>query len=597
MGFFSKERWALFDCVTGSWSSVEKLPFEIGNATDVDLRLEGKEVTDRHCALVRLQENKRLALVKRDQSARVIFNGTPQEAVELAEGEYSLIIGSSFLLLRGGKDLDTWRDGLAADQWYMQQPGMDNWEGPWPLTELCQFSREANYPPGTIAMPGGANMGFFLEQILAATSPPTPQLSAPCDFPVPAPEKLAEADTNIFVSPVESSGELTCPTCWLHFDTGEIMHVAVHDSLRGDPILGAEAPLRFQATQFNNLGQALDAFRLPCTDMACPHCRRVLPPGFLHAPHHIFSIVGDAASGKSYYLSVLIKLLPERLYKDFKVVFQDADPAGNALLNEMKNTLFNASTPEQAMLAKTNLEGAMYERLPRYGRTVALPKPFIYATSLVHDSHNRCAVIFYDNAGEHFQPGRDSANSPGAQHVASSSGIFYLFDPFNSSEFRQRLPTQDDPQLEHPLQDQQDVLLSEMRVRVQRLRNLRADERVATPLAVLVGKCDAWLPLLGSEPLSNPIANGALDYAVLRQNSERVRELMKELAPMVVANAESFSSNVVYFPVSAFGHAPTKIAAGGIAPNPRLLKPIMVEIPSIWLLSQVVPNLVPAVNA
>src|SRR5436190_712999 len=41
----------------------------------------------------------------------------------------------------------------------------------------------------------------------------------------------------------------------------------------------------------------------------------------------------------------------------FSVVFQDADPTGNAMLNEMKRTLFSALTPEQARLVKTQLEG------------------------------------------------------------------------------------------------------------------------------------------------------------------------------------------------------------------------------------------------
>ena len=156
-------------------------------------------------------------------------------------------------------------------------------------------------------------------------------------------------------------------------------------------------------------------------------------------PHHIISIVGDQSAGKSYYLSVLLKMLPTSLYDSFSVVFQDADPAGNALLNEMKQTLFGAQTPEGARLVKTQLEGGMYVRLPRYGRMVALPKPFVYSVASSKDESNRCALIFYDNAGEHFQPGRDSAESPGAQHVASSSGIVFLFDPFNSPDFRREI--------------------------------------------------------------------------------------------------------------------------------------------------------------
>ena len=105
------------------------------------------------------------------------------------------------------------------------------------------------------------------------------------------------------------SGEFTCPTCWLKFDRGDVMHVAVHDSLFGDPLLGEEQMKRFHATRFNDRGQALDDYGIPCTEIACPHCRRTLPPGFFDEPHKIFSIVGAPQSGKSYYLTVLIKLL------------------------------------------------------------------------------------------------------------------------------------------------------------------------------------------------------------------------------------------------------------------------------------------------
>lgn len=130
-------------------------------------------------------------------------------------------------------------------------------------------------------------------------------------------------------------------------------------------------------------------------------------------PHHIFSLVGDARAGKSYFLSVLTKVLPVSLFRQFGITFQDADPTGNAALNDMRKVLFSAQTPDQAKLAKTQLEGSMYERLPRHGRTVALPKPFVYTLGANTGAGPRCSVILYDNAGEHFQPGLNVVEHPG----------------------------------------------------------------------------------------------------------------------------------------------------------------------------------------
>jgi hypothetical protein len=138
-------------------------------------------------------------------------------------------------------------------------------------------------------------------------------------------------------------------------------------------------------------------------------------------PHHIISLVGDHKAGKSYFLSVLTKVLPATLFREFGIVFQDSDPTGNAPVNDMRKALFGAQSPAQAKLAKTQMEGAMYERLPRQGRMVALPRPFVYTLAAEDKTRERCALIFYDNAGEHFQPGRSIVEHPGAQHVASAA--------------------------------------------------------------------------------------------------------------------------------------------------------------------------------
>ena len=130
--------------------------------------------------------------------------------------------------------------------------------------------------------------------------------------------------------------------------------------------------------------------------------------------HHIISLVGDQSAGKSYFLSVLTKVLPATLFRDFGIVFQDSDPTGNAPVNDMRKALFGAQTPAQAKLAKTVFEGAMYERLPRQGRMVALPRPFVYTPRRTTRRANSAALIFYDNAGNTFSPASTLLNSPGA---------------------------------------------------------------------------------------------------------------------------------------------------------------------------------------
>jgi hypothetical protein len=180
---------------------------------------------------------------------------------------------------------------------------------------------------------------------------------------------------------------------------------------------------------------------------------------------------------------------------------------------------------------------------------------------------------------------------PGAQHVASAAGIMYLFDPFNSPEFRRILRDTKDPQLEKPVVDQQDIILAEMRARIQIIRNLRSGENIHTPMAFVVGKCDVWLHLLNGKPLREPLRDGKLDNTTIEENSNIVRALMYDLCPAVVANAEALSSNVMFFAASSFGHTPIKIGPGEYVPDPAKLEPSHVEIPLLWILSHVCPAL------
>jgi hypothetical protein len=440
-------------------------------------------------------------------------------------------------------------------------------------------------------------MGFYADQVREWL----PRSAARSETRPALPTALSDGSAHELAEPTPIDieyGEFTCPVCWLKFDRGDAMSIAVHASLRGDPILGEDHLQRFHATRFNDRGQALDAMNIPAPDLACPHCRRKLPQGFLDMPHWIFSIVGAPSSGKSYYLSVLIKVLQTSLFQNFGVTFRDADPTANVILNQMKTQLFSAMTPEEAFLAKTELEGAMYETLPRLGRKVPLPKPFIFNLSDTRDQTQDFSVVFYDNAGEHFEPTRNSAESPGAQHIAAAAGIFFLFDPLHNAEFKKRLAGLKDPQVTSRRMDQQDIILAETEVRIKSLLGLDSRQKIATPFAVIAGKSDTWLHLLGDAPLESPLGGGRLALGAVSRNSARVRKLLVEICPAIVANAEAISSEVMYFAASPLGCSPIEFTDGRgvtlIGPDPQRLSPQHVEFPTLWALSRIAPSLVPS---
>jgi hypothetical protein len=136
-----------------------------------------------------------------------------------------------------------------------------------------------------------------------------------------------------------------------------------------------------------------------------------------------------------------------------------------------------------------------------------------------------------------------------------------------------------------------------MRTRILNIRSLPSNHRVTEPLAVIVGKSDAWQQLISGGPLENPILNGHLDLGSVRRNSSRIRELLLSICPSVVANAEALSLDVSYFAASAFGHAPVKVEGPTdprLCPDPARLKPFQIEVPVLWGLTKLSPELFPS---
>ena len=593
MNLFSST-FLLYNVLTGEQIDIAQTPFKIGSGADSDLRLDDDRVAAEHCVFQKKGRKTYLLPCSSHGITSLLVDGVDFLGGELeAKKDYTLCIGSSFFALHGASDPKKWAANINSDLWYIvDKSNGATPRGPINLADLARELRAESNLQSVVVACRGLSMGFYAEHILSALEELFGTSSNTDYYQDDAPPTPSGTTIDL------EYGEFTCPVCWLKFDRGDVMHIAVHGSLRGDPILGEDQMQRFHATRFNDRGQAIDAMAIPATDIACPHCRRKLPPGFLDTPHSIFSIVGAPSSGKSYYLSVLVKTLQTTLFRDFGISFRDADPTENVLLNQMKTQLFSAATPAEAYLAKTDLEGAMYETLPRLGRKVPLPKPFIFQISKPAQSGSDFSVVFYDNAGEHFQPGRNSADSPGAQHMAAASAIFFLFDPLHNSDFRARLAGKDDPQIHErrPDLDQQDVILAESEVRIKSLIGLDARQRISTPLAVLIGKCDTWLDLL-EDKLENPVHNGRLDDCIIDRNSAILRRFLFGLCPAIVGNAEAISDTVRFFAVSAFGTSPVSFKAldgsEKIGPDPGKLKPIFVEVPTLWALSKIAPEMIP----
>lgn len=466
--------------------------------------------------------------------------------------------------------------------WFLYNPSREEWYGPYSLSDLPLVAPEL--PDDVLAtFQGLEHCAFYLKDIVGVAA-----FAGSREAAISVPEPATNGEQR----------DLRCPCCWEFFNPEQILSIAGHPDLIGDSILGEDAMQRFLPEYCTENGLPLDSRGVPCSEYACPHCHCKLPPFFTQTQQHIFSLVGVTAAGKSYYLTALLHELENMFPRDFGMPFRDADPETNEPLNEMRMRLFSAQTPQEAYIAKTQMQGRLYHKVWRQGVYANMPRPFIYNLNKGAETHS---LVLYDNAGEDFQPGRDNLLTPGSHHLSVASGILFLFDPTANPGFRQLLQESSDPQLRNTLYrpGRQAMLLAESEMRLRTRLNLPPSEKLDIPLAIIIGKCDTWLHLLGPEPLLPAYRNGMFMPEHVNVNSTRLRQFIFNIAPHICTNAEAISSNVRYFAASALGESPVefKDETSGttlIGPASGQVHPIRVTEPLLWALHNVAPSLIPS---
>ncbi len=581
--FWNKKENKLYimDAESGELNWTDKWPYYMGASDNFDMQIRAENVRA-DASLRFLSDGNILQMKNSGLTGSFDFNPLPNNAEVSKDKIHNVVLcGKPFFILWTSRGMGG-LSGVNVGSWTAFRPETNEILATAPsLRELDgELSAATSTLDSVAVIPEGASVGFWAKDIFSDFVPKTPQHVSKNGGGFGQVQKIDE-----------DFGELVCPSCWLRFNRDEINYIAVHASLTGDPLMGEDEKLRFLPTEYNAKGLPLDPMGVPAHEMACPHCHRKLPSTFMQMRNHIVSLVGAPSSGKSYFLSILLHELPNALFKNFGVALVDADPPLNAVMTAMKNELFAVDGNDKHFLAKTQLEGGMYDKLVRHGKTVSLPKPFIYVLRDMKDYADQTSVTFYDNAGEHFEPSVSIDDSPGALHVAAADVLMFLYDPLTSNEFKMRLSKDIDPQLGKNMFDQQDIILAEMANRIKQIRNTSSAFDLGIPFAFMVNKCDALGGLFDMSQLEDPLASGKWDNSAVDRNSEKIRNFLAEYIPSVVVNAEMVSKNIKYFMVSSFGRAPGKIVnpdgSEFLAPEISKIRPFHVCDAFIWAFSDI----------
>ena len=479
--------------------------------------------------------------------------------------------------------------------------------GPYNLTQLCFMYLNGQLPPDALCNFGAGEwqrlydmplINVIRENCSQQSGQPESKSPAPKEEPEEEPEEELLDDflmpkTDDYIN--DDSPIITCPHCWNEFHLSQVHYISSHPSLTGDSVLGETAQTRFLPSKFNAQGYAIDARGMVCRDMACPRCHLKIPEILLEEKIDVLSIVGSPASGKSYYITALTNMLRKNLPEYFDYSFSDADVSMNYMLNHYEDLLFHGVPDVEVSLPKTELEGNNFSsQVTLRGMTINLPLPYIFTLRKIHDStangnsrglmHN---IVMYDNAGEHFEAGRDSVANLATMHLINSSLIMFLFDPFKDSKALRDCDA-NDPQANVALRTiNQGQILREMINRIKKFRGMASFEKSDKILTVLVPKYDAWsnsfpfdLKDFAFTALDERTFTYSLDFTAIKLVSYSTRQWLLARAPEIVAESEAFFKTVYFLPVSALGHCPSYDAAKNmIGIKPGDINPIWVDVP------------------
>ncbi len=323
------------------------------------------------------------------------------------------------------------------------------------------------------------------------------------------------------------------------------------------------------------------------TTRICPACHRPLPALFGRIPSRMIALVGAKESGKTVFMTVLVRELMHRLGDQLQATISPADDyTGHEFASYYEALLYGSDQllPPTAPAAASDRTPLVFRLTvggpdapgPRRGRGSG--------RGLSRGSPARPALLsLFDPAGEDLLSQQSAEQN--ARYLAAADAIVLLLDPLQMPAARKlaaagtRLPSPPRGAADTPvsvLQNITDLVL--------RTGQAGSDGLISKPLAVAFSKIDAFQRSLDpTSPLRQaPVPGPWLDEAdSLSVHTEVQRLLDRWDGSLIDRIVRQHYRSHRYFGISALGETPT--ATNQV--SERGIRPYRVGDPLTWILS------------
>jgi len=318
----------------------------------------------------------------------------------------------------------------------------------------------------------------------------------------------------------------------------------------------------------------------------CPNCHNNLPTGYGMRDTVLISILGDARSGKSVFLTVLLSELEDNPDFISKLTYIGDKQVHENFYETYHKPLFKENT----LISSTKRK-----KVPPY----AFNYWYQYKDEDGNFQDNTIDIIFYDIAGE------DLRDDDGIRHngfnIKDSSGLIFLIDPTNFTKLSDLFRFTDSALIEAIPEDNSTQAIFDT------LYNyfIGLDREKSTiPLALALSKADLLkhvnFDFFKNKPesriqhtLTDEVHRGAVNMSSIKGIHQEVREFISYMnEDKIINTAMACFKNVNYFAVSSLGKKPVVEKISDPDTNETVekgfidghIEPFRVKEPFYWLL-------------
>lgn len=318
----------------------------------------------------------------------------------------------------------------------------------------------------------------------------------------------------------------------------------------------------------------------------CPNCHNNLPIGYGMRDTVLISVLGDARSGKSVFLTMLINELENNMDFASKLTF---------IGDKQVRTNFFETYQKPLLKEHKLINSTKRKKIPPY----AFNYWYQYKDEDGNFQENAVDIIFYDIAGEDLRD-TDGIRKNGF-NIKDSSGLIFLIDPTNFRRLADLFMFSDAALIDAIPDENSNQAIFDTLYNYFLGNRL---EKSQIPLALAISKADLFkhvnLDFFKNRPenrvqfmLDDEIHRGALNMPSIKGMNEEVRELLSYLnEDGILGNAMGCFKNINCFAISSLGKKPkveqisnpstNETVEQGIVEPP--LKPFRVKDPFYWIL-------------